>query len=364
MRRYILCGGLDYSNLSSDIFVNYCQKRAQQIIGQAPRGEDLWIDIYAFRSGTVHSRKIAWKNGKAIESTSVDKRYDPITKNDFERRESPEDNYAFKAGRPKVMSIRNIYDDVAKIGADAPNTLEEFSIFSHAYIDGPILVNSYDDRRVMLPARLREEGATFRNLQGTERNPDDKDCRSQYDFVAPTMPFDKLRRFRAAFSPRGRIWIWGCNMDQKANQLLSHVRRIISGKGNLNDGTILQFKNMTKLLIEAFKEFDDVFKLDQHRMEHKFQADVSFGKIRQALWSRMTASYVCQAAQAVRVPVIGAMYGTYASFDVGSPPLLGISTDTVANVHFYRNHLGLKTDPEGRNFGIFAHDMKVTGIEE
>jgi hypothetical protein len=56
---------------------------------------------------------------------------------------------------------------------------------------------------------------------------------------------------------------------------------------------------------------------------------------------------------------IGAIYGTYASFDQGRPKLMSISADTARNVMFYRKYFGIKTDPEGRNYGVFTHGMKM-----
>jgi hypothetical protein len=365
MRRYLLCAALDAAHLSSDLFVGYCRTRASQFASLAPRGEDLQFDIYEFRTGMVHTRAVTWSNGKAVERVGSKTLFGPVTRKDFETRalaDEEVDEHAFKDGRTNVMSITDIYDAVVKIGEDSPSTLEEFSIFSHAYLEGPILVNSYDDRRVRMPERLRlsSSDGEFRNIQGSERDPDDKDCRAQLDFVAPTMPPDRLKKFRAAFSTRGRIWVWGCNFDKKANMLLSVVQRNIGGRADLGDDSLLKFRNLNKEQMSAFAEFNASLRLDLDSLFRTRACDVLFGKIRSAMWDKITASYVYQAAQGARVPAIGALYGTYASFDQGSPKLMSVSADTARNVTFYRNYFSFKTDPEGRNYGVFTHDMKMS----
>jgi hypothetical protein len=364
MRRYLLCAALDAGHLASGLFLGYCRTRASQLAALAPRREDLQFDIYDFKTGSVHTRTITWSNGKTSEKMSSKAIFAAVTQKDFERRELGDgetDEHAFKDGQTNVMSITDIYDAIVKIGLESPNTLEEFSIYSHAYLEGPILVNSYDDRRVRLPTRLQlsPTDGEFRNIQGSERDPDDKDCRAQLDFIAPTMSADRLKKFRAAFSPRGRIWIWGCNFDIKANMLLSAVQRNIGGRTDVGDDTLLKFKNLNKEQLSAFAEFNNNLKLDLEKFFRTRACDVSFGKIRRAMWDKMTASYTYQAAQASRVTAIGAIYGTYASFDQGSPKLMSVSADTVRNVTFYRNYFGIKTDSEGRNYGVFTHDMEL-----
>lgn len=363
MRRYILCAAIDYKHLRSSEFMNYCSRRVADLISNAPRGEDLQLDIYEFKSGKVHSTTVRWVSGKAMQTTAVAQRFDPITEADFETRPlmgNQVDEHAFKAGRPKVMSIRDVYDAVVRTGAEFPNTLHEFSIFSHAYDDGPILVNSYDDRDVALPARFGVVAEGYRRLQGTERNPDDKDGRAQYDFVAPTLPPKSREAFRAAFSPQGHIWVWGCNHDFKTNSLLSVVRRAIAGKGSLADDLILKFQNLTAEQLQGFLEFNHAFKLDRDQLLKTRACVLKFGQIREALWARITASYACQAAEHTQVRCIGAIYGTYAEPDKGrQPALMSVSADTSANVVFYRSYFGLTTDPEGRNYGVYTHGMKM-----
>lgn len=367
MRRYVFCAALDYHSLSSDEFFNYAQRREKHLIGLSPRGQDVQVDIYEFKSGKVHTRKITWMGGKRAEVTGTVQPFAGVTRDDFETRQlkdSAPDTHAFKANRPKVMSIRDVYDAIIRIGTDAPNTLEEFSIFSHSYDEGPILVNSYNDRQVWVPERLRLSPTVgeYRHLQGTERNPDDKDCRAQFDFVAPTLPLERLEKFRAAFSSNGRVWVWGCAFDFKTNSLMSVVRRVISGKTNLSDDTVLKFRNLTIEQLNGFAEFADALKQDREVVNRTRGCDVTFGQIRRALWARVMASYTYQAAHALHVPCMGAIYGSYAEPDKGrkSPDLMSISTDTARNVSFYQTYFGTKTDAEGRNYTVFTYGMKMT----
>lgn len=361
MRRFIICAAVNYEQPSSELFFNYSQRRAGQLLKGVPRGEDARVDLYDFKSGSVQTRSITWTNGKLTEHRSTKKPFRPITMDDYIPMPGTAEKFGFKDGRTGVMSILDIYDAIAAIGREQPNNLEEVSIFSHAYLQGPIMVNSYDDRVVKLPAALQlgTGGQAYRDIQGTERDPDDMDCRAQYDFTAPTAPPDRLAVMRIAFSSRGRIWTWGCNFDWKANSVLSAVRRAIAGRTDLGDDTVLVFKNLTKQQLASFAEFRQSLKIDRDAMYRTRSCAVTFKGIKQAMWDKISASYAFQAAQGIKVPAIGAIFGTYASFDQGNPELMSISADTASNVSLYRKYFGIRTDDEGRNYGVFTHDMKM-----
>ncbi|NUR31352.1 MAG: hypothetical protein HOV83_36845, partial [Catenulispora sp.] len=100
------------------------------------------------------------------------------------------------AGSDHAVSIVNAYHTVRS----APRaSVLELSVFSHAFVDGPVLFNT-------------SAGA------GNRRDPDDTDGRAAIDFQ-PDMGedgpanVDALEEFRLGFAPGGSFRIWGCNIQ-------------------------------------------------------------------------------------------------------------------------------------------------------
>jgi hypothetical protein len=95
-----------------------------------------------------------------------------------------------------AISILHIYDYIADLGLDAPGTLREFHIFSHAWAGGPLLANTNED------ADYRSGGTS-----AALRDPGDKDPRLK-DFDPVNMP--RLADLRAAFATDSVVKVWGC----------------------------------------------------------------------------------------------------------------------------------------------------------
>jgi hypothetical protein len=98
---------------------------------------------------------------------------------------------------PKVNGITEIYKHIGDIGKDRPGSLEEWSIMTHAFFDGPILFDT--NQAPVFQVNGDRSG---------ERDPDDKDGRFRKDFKFTTMPF--LSDFKKAFSKTPFVRIWGC----------------------------------------------------------------------------------------------------------------------------------------------------------
>src|SRR6266511_955136 len=116
---------------------------------------------------------------------------------------------------PDTMSIVDVYRSIR--GAPASSVLE-LSIFSHAFAEGPVLVNTFD--RVPPPF---PDGSP----QRTWTDPIDRDGRARTDFF-PNMGEDPnvssagpvkrggknaLNEFKAAFDSRGSFRVYGCNVQ-------------------------------------------------------------------------------------------------------------------------------------------------------
>src|SRR5690606_7934274 len=89
--------------------------------------------------------------------------------------------YHFKNNQFTTMSIVDIYKTVQEIGKNEPKSLVELSFFSHGWMGGPILVNSFDDRQLHIPVVGRIP------VPNGFRDPDDRDPRTALDFIPPNM---------------------------------------------------------------------------------------------------------------------------------------------------------------------------------
>jgi hypothetical protein len=144
------------------------------------------------RAASVHKN---WKTLSAdfdTEHGPLDSQKDPKTFVEWK-----EISDAKAAGSSQALSIVNVYHSVRKAPA---GSVLELSIFSHAFVDGPVLFN------------------TSATAGSTRRTPGDTDGRAAIDFQ-PDMGEDgaanahALDEFRSAFASTGSFRIWGCNIQ-------------------------------------------------------------------------------------------------------------------------------------------------------
>jgi len=143
------------------------------------------------RASSVHKN---WKTLDAdfeTEHGPLDTAKDPKT---FVEWKAISDKKA--AGSTQALSIVDVYHSVRKAPA---GSVLELSIFSHAFVDGPVLFNT--------------SAGT-----GNRRDPNDTDGRAAIDFQ-PDMGENgaanahALDEFRNAFASTGSFRIWGCNIQ-------------------------------------------------------------------------------------------------------------------------------------------------------
>ena len=94
-----------------------------------------------------------------------------------------------------TISIVHVYDYIAKLGAAAPRTLKQMHVFSHAWVQGPVLLNTSEDDQYKVS-----------HCVGV-RDPGDKDPRCK-DFCEENIP--GFANFRSAFTTDAFIKTWGC----------------------------------------------------------------------------------------------------------------------------------------------------------
>lgn len=90
-----------------------------------------------------------------------------------------------------ISHIKQVYAHLDNVGRNAPGSVRELSFFSHGWVEGPILVNTYDRRE---PWDRR-------------RSANDYDPRMK-DFDPPNL--SKWSKLPAAFHPQGEFRSWGC----------------------------------------------------------------------------------------------------------------------------------------------------------
>jgi hypothetical protein len=93
---------------------------------------------------------------------------------------------------PNSISILDLYGYLNSVGALSPGIVQEAGIFSHAWVGGPIIRNTYD-----------QSGSA------TVRDPDDRDARPKdWNATGVMASYPKLG---SAFSIGARFQTWGCN---------------------------------------------------------------------------------------------------------------------------------------------------------
>lgn len=111
-----------------------------------------------------------------------------------------------------VTGMAEIHQYIARIGAERPSTLQEFSIMSHSWFGGPILFNTSE------LDEFRMGGA-----KESERDPQDKDARFWKDFNTKNMPLKA--KFVAAFSHAPFIRVWGCLATTSSLEVIKRAAR-------------------------------------------------------------------------------------------------------------------------------------------
>ncbi|HET9053810.1 MAG TPA: hypothetical protein VFM90_06550, partial [Cyclobacteriaceae bacterium] len=192
MKKYIvLVAGYDYNGGGTD-FAYLAEKRRLFLLRENPA----WAN-----DGNVIFVRFDAKTGKVQRNTSNGtsrKWSDEALAFDAVNRRQHYSGKVLKQEATNLLSITDAYRYVINIGDTDPGSLHEFSILGHGWFGGPILLNSTQ----------RPDYSAGQNLQ-LVRDPYDKDGRHK-DFFPENMAIDDWIKFKAAFSPQGYCWVWGC----------------------------------------------------------------------------------------------------------------------------------------------------------
>ncbi len=355
MRQYILVAGVDYEFKGVNFRI-FCDSRVKRIVNANSAKHDLRFIIFDFRSGEIVTRDVTYPSGKKSESVSKDTRYPAVTKANYDTSKRPDGStrYTYKDGQTGVMSVLDVYLAVQNIGKKDTGTLHELSFFSHAWMGGPILVNSYDDGEfvtnmfgLMTPTTVP--------LPAGMRDPDDKDPRAPKDFVSPQMNLADVTNFETAFHKDGQIWIWGCAFPRVVHEILHKLEhhKLYTSSG-LPDSTKLTFTNFNAGHVSTLEAVLGTTFPDPKKVE------VTFGQMKHVFCLVSQSSYTQYIADAADVHAFAGLMGTYSEYDSGTLPLMNVYKGFAKHLTFYQNYLGFKLDPEGRRYGEYPPRLTCT----
>ena len=332
LRNFVLVAGYDHhGNERSRVdFAKLATNHAASLRSSA-RGPSRFT-LFDVARGLV-SEEIAC--GQDIVSTRTLAQREPVRQSHYETQ--PSGIPAFRAQGVRTLSIVDIYEHVARIGASEPGTLIELAFVCHGWVGGPILVNSFD------PAP-----------SARSRSADDKDARPHKDFAPPNMSAGAHRLFRAAFcTEKGRVFNFGCANTAAVRDVLDQLCRQWDPAHDHDHVYELVF---------------DGGQLSNHRAtDPEFFGNDSLTVCRSLaqcqafLRRRAIASYSQKIANAAGVRCWGAFPGTYSSYEQGVPfPVLfigrgvpGYKKDFAPHLRFVTRSLGLTEDFMGRGFVEF-----------
>lgn len=340
MRYYVFVAGVDYEQPRNDFkkatdFLQYADRRTTYLRDLLPNGSEARFEIFDVRSGVVKTEDVVVKGGKQVVKRSSEQKFERISEKSYEIPPEPGSEPRYRRGsQPKVLSIADIYRVLAEVGDNHPGSLVEFSVFSHGAMSGPILVNSYAESRY-----------TERGL----RDPQDKDGRSAVDFASPNMePKFKERLSRSFDRKIGHAWFWGCSFPIVYNKFFNRVEAKVSTSSK--PGELFEFNGLTDGEIELIQDLigevlDKPIKNRSVKLKYEW--------IKYIYCVGTAICYPHQFARAANVVSYGALLGTYAEFDLGKPPLMRVADRFFRRFAFYKRHLGMRLDPENRNFGEY-----------
>lgn len=232
-----------------------------------------------------------------------------------------------------------IYKLITDIGTSNPGQLKEAGIFSHAYYDGPILVNTYENG-----------SAEYTAYKAADANYADIDCRK-----ADASGLNAAT-FKAAFASDGVFKVWGCNASGVINNL---VKKILASPLYKSDGTTADSTEFTINEREAGKEQISVTYQAYITSITAGKIKITMGNVRKLLAAEYLDSYAAKMAETLDITVQSALPGTYASIGVrqtgepaSSDKIFRISHDTKANINIFEKYLAVSIGE--LNYGLFT----------
>ena len=333
-KQYLFVASFDHEAYNHKLS-GYCVNRIQRILGKT-RGATtdplISFTLFDVKEGKIKTFDVS--GGKRVWNTV--KTFTPVTGANYTGKK-------FTTNPAGIMSITDVYEHLRNIGKTDRFTVQELNFFGHGWHGGPILVNSKD------------------TVSGPARDPNDKDGRASKDFRSPNMDATALSELGAAFSGDGFTWLWGCVFTAAPFQVLHRLfQNRLYQTGKLKDGDMVTLKGFSKAQAELFFEKTPSF-FPVRRGDGTFALsfDRSFKEIKDLCQLMIDLSYCKSIAAATKRKCYGALPGTYSDFEKAVRlPLMLVPTKVppyddnfTAYLNFYKKHLGIALDPEGRGYG-------------
>jgi hypothetical protein len=341
IKNVILVAGFDHE-FSGAEFSRMCETRRKILIKRHPK-LNLKFTIFDVEKGTV---KLKETDAKGKLKETLVKSFDPVSSSNYDMT-TPKKEKVFVSGA-NVMSILDIYSHIQQLGKTEPGSLIEFSIFSHGWIGGPILVNS-------------KVGAN------------DKDARASH-FNNAT----RVSELKAAFDKEGIAWVWGCNFAKAFLIVFAEMRRNSKYKSKgLKDSVVLNLDFSEEKKPNAV----------QQELEHRiytgvweilggagnapintkkpgnlilFSKSMKFEDLRNVFVSGLEDTFSQKMAVPLGITVHGALPGTYSDYEKSGDKLMLVSRksppyddDFSSIINFYKTYLMIQMAPENRGYAKY-----------
>lgn len=337
-----MVAGVDYDFTGVDFGI-FCKNRIKRITLKNTKKSELNFTTFDIKKGKITVNDITYPSGKKKESISNPNptKFKPVAKCNYNGKR-------FKDGQTDLISILDIYKEVQNVGINHPGTLMELSFFSHAWMGGPLLVNSFDDGVFNFQVPGTTVNIPF-SLPVGIRDPDDFDPRGRKDFSPPNMQASDLLNFQNAYHPDGFSWVWGCAFPKNVHKILSKIERHPKYKSSgVSDSEDFQFKNMEAQYVAALEHALGISFPDKRNFT------IQFSDLKKFICIYNISSYSQILSNNSKRNVIGGLMGTYSEYDSGKLPLMSVSKLFTRHFTFYKNHLGYSFDKEGRKYGIYT----------
>ncbi|MGB7069897.1 MAG: hypothetical protein WBD22_10415 [Pyrinomonadaceae bacterium] len=336
-KQIILVAGFDYED-PNHLMNSYCHNRIERILRQK-RGNrtdpSLTFTLFDVGAGKVRTFNVSGNKRVWADTTT----FTPVTAANYTGK-------TFDKSPSGVMSITDVYEFLRKQGKSNPGSVQELSFFAHGSHVGPILVNSYDTT----PSH-------------PFRDSNDKDGRAHKDFAPPNMDSAATKELEAAFAPTGFIWLWGCVFAAAPFQVLHRLFKNRAYKsGKIKDTDIVKFE-FERTHADQFFAAVPTFFPAAIGGTFPLVFNRTFKQVKEFFQQLIFNGYCGQIALNANRKCFGALPGTYSEYDPKKSflPLMLVprakppgSADFTRQVNFYRKHMGMKLDPEGRGYGMYV----------
>ncbi len=337
-KNVVLVAGFDHE-FSGAEFGQMCDRRMKLLIERNPKLK-LKFTIFDVGKGTVKTKE---KDSKGKIAETLVKNFDAVSRSNYDMT-VPKKEKVFITGA-NVMSMLDIYKHIQDLGKAEPESLIEFSIFSHGWHGGPILVNSFS-------------GAG------------DKDARAEhFDDAA------RVSELKKAFDKKGIFWIWGCNFAKAFLIIFAVMRRSRQYK-------ISGLKNDVEFKL-SFSESKKT-KTAEQELEHRiytsvwqilggagspptkagnlisFTKTIKFEDLKAAFISGLETTFVQRAGVKLGITAIGALPGTYSDYERGGNKLMLVPRESPPYsdnfsriINFYKTYFMIEMAPENRGYAKY-----------